>query len=295
MIDKLTFRVGNCTHNDARVFLEPHSDSGIVDLKGFVRGPFCEFSKTLTADFPLRTVINAGLVTPSVESLVMEPCYWTPHLPFLYEFHLKLQMEDGSFENALLKTNMKRMNRKDRNLRLQGKRIVLRGLRCSSLDDMTLRLAREYETALIVRNPSVLVLELASRLGVPLIADLREVAVPWQEVCRKLDWYPAVYLVLLNVNQLAGTGKGGGAPQHSLVAAIASASSTADNFSQVKYEVLAVELAPGERPPNWLATIDDPVIAISSGSDSAVEEARARCDRWQTELAPEFDLAGYIV
>lgn len=295
MIDKLTLRVGNCTHNDARVFLEPHNDSGIAELKGFVRGPFCEFSKTLTADFPLRTVISAGLVTPSVESLVMEPCYWTPDLPFLYEFHLKLQMEDGSFENTLLKTGMKRMNCEDRNLRLQGKRIVLRGLRCSSPDDLTLRLAREHETALIVRNPSVLVLELASRLGVPLIADLRELAGPWEEVCRKLDWYPAVYLVLLSAKQLAGFGKGWGAPHHSLVAAIASASSTADDLSRVKYEVLAVELAPGERPPNWLATIGDPVIAISRGSDSAVEESCARCDRWQTELAPEFDLAGYLV
>ncbi|QEG34835.1 hypothetical protein [Bythopirellula goksoeyrii] len=295
MRDSLTIRIGNCTHNDARLVLEPYSDSEILEVTGFVRGPFSEFAKTLTADFKLRPVRQAGAKAASAEVLVMEPCYWTPKLPFLYELHLKLKLADGSEEVARLRTGIKRLHVEGCSLRLQGKRIVLRGLRCNSPDDQMMRLACEQETALVVGSPSESVCESASRLGVPLIADLRDVVEPWQDICRKLDWYPAVCLVLLKVDQLTGIGGGWKWPQHSLVAAMASASSTATEFSSVKYQALAVELASGERPPGWLATTDNPVFALSSGTASSIEDARALCDRWQTELAPEFDLAGYIV
>lgn len=295
MIDHLTIQIGNCTHNDAQLILQPQPASEIVEVTGFVRGPFSEFAKTLTADYQLRPVNQAGAKITTAQVMVMEPCYWTPHLPFMYELNLDLKMADGRTEVAHFQTGIKRMHVEGRNIRLQGKRIVLRGLRCSPPDEKMLYLAQECETALVVGYPSEPVCDLASRLGVPLIADLRDDTESWQVVCRKLDWFPAVCLVLMNVEQLTEIIEVRQWPRHSLVAAVASTSSNADDFSTVKYQVLAVELAPDERPPAWLAQIDYPVLAISSGSDSTIIEARGHCDRWQAELAPEFDLAGYFV
>ena len=289
MIDELTFRIGNCTENDARVTLEPREVSEIVGITGFARGPFCKFSKTLTADFPLSPVIQAGVNAQSVEALVIEPCYWTPHLPFLYEFHLKLQMADGRVEDVILRTGLKRWQRVGRNLQLEHKRIVLRGLQCDAPDEQSLQAARQHETTLLVRNPEDRVCELAGQWGVPVIADLRE-ETQLQDICLKLDWYPAVLLILLTPDQLAEVRP----PQHCLVAASITGNDPED-CKPNRSDVIAVELPPGKRPHSWLAGSDKPVIAISCDPDSDIPEARSHCDRLQAELAPHFDLAGYIV
>ena len=61
-------------------------------------------------------------------------------------------------------------------------------------------------------------------------------------------------------------------------------------------DVIAVELAEGDRPPAWIAKVSKPVIAIRRGRVYAdFFEARAACDRLQAELAPDFNLAGYFV
>ncbi len=295
MIDGLSLKIGNCSENDACVVLTSQQDSAIAEISGFLRGPFCDYSKTLTADFSLRKLPGAQHGANSVEALVMEPCYWTPSLPFIYELHLILKMVDGTTVNSTLLTGIKRFSCQRDNLRLEGKRIVLRGLRCRSLDEQVLQAARAHETALLVHKPVPAMCELASRAGVPLIVDLRESSDPLQTMAGKLDWCPAVCVVLLGVDQLAEIGEEWNTLQHSCVAVTASAHSTATEISKVNYQALALELAPGERPPAWTAKIDKPVIAISSGPEATIPEARKRCDRWQAELAPEFDLAGYLV
>ena len=295
MIDNLKFRIGNCTQNDAHITIEPQLESEMVEMTGFVRGPFCDWTKTLTADFPLQPVRQTGTQAVSVETLVMEPCYWTPHLPFMYDLQLNLEMADGRSECVTLRTGMKRWHGEGRNFRLEHKRLVLRGLRCTSPDEKLLQLARKCETALLVRNPDATVCELASRLGVPLIADLRDDTQPWQDLCPKFDWYPAVMLVLLSAEQLTEGADDPRLPLHSPVAACISRKSGAEGCSVIQASALAVELSPGERPPAWLAKVDVPVIAISNGPECDIEEARSHCDRLQAALAPHFDLAGYIV
>ena len=61
-------------------------------------------------------------------------------------------------------------------------------------------------------------------------------------------------------------------------------------------QAIIVELQSDQRPPTSLATLNKPMIAIRRGvAFNNLHEARAACDRLQAELAPEFDLAGYVV
>ncbi len=282
MNEHLTLSVGERTEQHARILLTACEDSSIAEITGTLRGPYCEFAKTLTADFALKPS-NAG----SVEALVIEPCYWTSQLPFWYDLRLKLQMQDGSEREQLLPVGIKRCYCEGRNFRLESKRIVLRGLRHHSPTKNDLQQARERETALVVKNPTTEVCQVASRLGVPLVVDLRNSIGSGIENVSQLHWYPAVMLILVDVAQLQSR-----VSRQCFAAACVSANNPQPNAI---CDAFAVELTSGERPPAWAATCNKPVIAIRKDAASEINSARAGCDRLQAELAPEFDLAGYFV
>lgn len=282
MRDQLSLIVGERSEQHARILLTARENSSIAEITGTLRGPYCEFAKTLTADFALKPS-NAG----SVEVLVIEPCYWTPQLPFWYDLRLKLRMQDGSEREELLPAGIKRFYCEGRNFRLESKRIVLRGLRLHSPTKNDLQQARECETALVVENPTAEVCHAASRLGVPLVVDLRNSTGPFDETISMLEWYPAVMLVLVSVEQSPASSL-----RRNFVAVCVNAKEQQPN---VECAAFAVELTSGERPPSWLATCGKPVIAIRKDATSEISTARAGCDSLQAELTPEFDLAGYFV
>ncbi|MDZ4656316.1 MAG: hypothetical protein SH868_01925 [Bythopirellula sp.] len=285
MHEHLTLIVGERTENHARMMLQAGAASGIAEIIGVACGPYCDFAKTLTADFTFKP--KAG----SVEALLIEPCYWTPQLPFWYDLRLRLLMQDGSERQEVVPVGLRRWYCDGRDFRLESKRVVLRGLRHDSPTKNDLQHAREFETVLVVDNPTAEVCQSASRIGVPLVADLRDNELSWDEVFRQLDWSPAVLLLLLSVDQLKVMSDAE-RPRQSFVAVRVGAN---DPQPAVKCDVYTVELASDERPPIWLATCGKPVIAIRKEAASEISTARAGCDRLQTELAPEFDLAGYFV
>ncbi len=296
MNEDLEFCVSARMPGELRLVLWPRRGTTITSITGTACGPFCEFSKTLTADFRFQKVSRAGVEAGAVEVLVLDPCYWTPELPFLYEFHLSLKMVDGTERSVLATTGVVRLHCEADNLRMNLKRVVLRGTRCSAPTKAILQQAREHETALIVDYPEAWVCELASRIGVPLVVDLREIDRPWQEVGRELDWFPAVILVLLSTEQLVDVDRGWLGPRHSFVALAVSADASAEQIANLQYDLLAVELSGNGRPLEWIAGSEKPVIAIRRGeSYPGLAGARSSCDRLQADLAPQFNLAGYFV
>jgi beta-galactosidase/beta-glucuronidase len=52
-----------------------------IVLKGRLRGPYCERSRTLPAEIAFRDSEKPGLI----EALVPDPCTWSPDLPHLYQ------------------------------------------------------------------------------------------------------------------------------------------------------------------------------------------------------------------
>jgi hypothetical protein len=267
MRNELQLTVADKTENHARVFFR---DAGNA-LTGIIRGPFSDFAKTLTADFKLKSADSRG-----AEALITEPCYWTPQLPMRYELHV----DDSSTEQSI-PFGLKRFYCSGRNLTLESKRIVLRGTSCESPTENDLQLARQYETVLIVTEPTDETCEMASRLGVPLLVKIQN-----ETAIERYTWFPAVFMVL------ASTGQRLKPSSQVPIGEIVKGSDPEPNGA---VQVVIIELGSGERPPAWASTCDKPVIVLRKDPEVEIKTARASCDRLQAELAPQFDLAGYFV
>lgn len=268
-------------------------------LAGFIRGPFCAYSTTLTADYPLHPSAEGGV--NAIEGQVLEPCYWTPLTPFLYELQLQLEGADGTEQKMILNTGMKRLQCLAGNLFLEQKRIVLRGMCCNTVNETALQEAHRFETSLVVNDASMVSSgdfnagDAANQYGVPLVVDLRSRLHTWQDAARLLDWHPAVVVILVCKEQLADVSQSWQYPRHSAVALCISANTTPQDLQSLPFTMLAVELEQGQRPPAWATGYGRPVLALRLGERGEIRTARRRCDRLQAELAPEFNLAGYFV
>jgi hypothetical protein len=266
MRDELQLIVGEKTENHARILVRGTNRT----LAGRICGPFSDFAKTLSADFVLRPK-ELG----TAEALITEPCYWTPQLPMRYE----LSVEVDSVEHTV-PMGLKRFYNSGRNLVLESKRIVLRGMSCESPTESDLNLARQHETALIVTEPIDEVCELASRLGVPLLVKTQN-----ETTIERYAWFPAVYMVLATAGQRLD----------SLTQVPVAELVKAGDEPTASGQAVIIELKSTERPPAWAAICDKPVIVIRKDEEAEIKTARSACDRLQAELAPEFDLAGYFV
>jgi len=88
MTDAIEIFVGDVNDVEARVYARyvgAAKDDGAhaerIVLKGRLRGPYCERSRTLPAEIAFRDSEKPGLI----EALVPDPCTWSPDLPHLYQ------------------------------------------------------------------------------------------------------------------------------------------------------------------------------------------------------------------
>jgi hypothetical protein len=213
-------------------------------------------------------------------------------MPFRYDLRLSVSSQNGELHEEVIPLGIKRFYCEGRSFRLEGKRIVLRGLHCDFPTEDDLRLARKCEIALIVQNADEDVHASASRFGVPLVVDLRDEPTNENFTFHQFDWQPAVMLLILSVEQLQNEAFVAHRPRESYVVACVGLDDVQPN---VRCDAYAVELDSGQRPPAWATACGKPVIAIRKSVASEIKTARASCDSLQAELAPEFDLAGYFV
>jgi len=83
MSSEIEIVVGDVTDVEARVIARYHGATGGVVLRGTLRGPFCEKARTLPAEFEFKDFGNGNGV--QVETVVPDPCMWTPEMPHLYQ------------------------------------------------------------------------------------------------------------------------------------------------------------------------------------------------------------------
>ena len=263
------------------------------DVSGVLRGPMCQYARTLPAAY--QSAVDA---TGQVTFAVPEPCYWTPELPFLYRLTLEWKGAGGTAAPFDRTVGLRGLYCRRRDLMLESKRFVLRGGRANRLDIEELPLARKAETALVVDDPSDELCEAASLKGVLLLADLRSVGELWLRRVEEFAWMPAVAMALVSAEQLRAAVDGRDGVKVAIdvpVAQVVDCSAPASVLHEAA-NVVAMELAMGERPPDWIAAYGKPVLAMCrGGAEGDYREMRASCDRLQAELAPEFDLAGYFV
>lgn len=274
------------TDSEVRVTLRDRSQGWIASLHGEVRGPRCVRARTLPAKFPLREKAEK----PSASTLITDPCYWTPEMPFLYDLNLEVTLADGSTQQWHQSLGLKRLEAHSSNLFRERRRIVLRGLRIPGADTEVLQAALEAEISLVVANPTVDFLEQANEIGVSLVVDLRESDAELTSLMAMYSWHPAVECVLLNQQS---------EPEKwsALASVYVSGGEMASEESIPPWaHVIFVELGESEQPPASISELKKPVIAVRPGEPkSDFVAARRGCDQLQSALAPEFDLAGYFV
>ena len=292
MIDHFKFAVLQQTESSAQVVFEQTADGAVRAFTASLRGPHCQFARTLPAEFsfsPIATQSEAHLAQ------VIDPCYWTPDLPFLYDLHLQIQMDDGQELEQTTQVGLTRWESHGQNLRLETRRIVLRGAGSTCPSGETLQAAREAQTALLISEIDPTVCETADELGVALCLDLRGTSEADLSALASIQSSPSLFLAIVSPRQVVEQKILAQLPSHCLVAQHLSTSAPIEEFLDSK-PILAFDLKPGERPPAWVPKATRPVIAIRRGEDyTDLADARAACDRLQAELAPEFDFAGYFV
>lgn len=297
--------VGQATALQAHLYIRTcrAAIDGVLGIAGTLTGPKSRHSRTLQANYSVRKM-GAG-TDRLAEVMVTDPCFWTPEQPFLYRLDLEIRDRDHAVHRFARLVGIRRWAVDRSDLRLDGRRTVLRGMvvpRHVDAGDL-LPAARKAEVALVVSRPDDALCEEASQLGVALVADLRgeeDVATLTQSLLQAGCW-PAVMLALLDSAPhaerspdeppLAGMSTG-------MIVAQSVSPTCADSVAAMASGGggLVVELGEGERPPVWLADQKQPAIAICRRQSYADPlSARAACDRLQAELAPQFDLAGYFV
>jgi hypothetical protein len=83
MSSEIEIMVGDVTDVEARVFARYHGTEQEIKLRGTLRGPFCDKSRTLPAEFVFRNIGKDNGV--QAEAIVPDPCMWTPELPHVYQ------------------------------------------------------------------------------------------------------------------------------------------------------------------------------------------------------------------
>lgn len=275
---RLTF--SGLTESAAELRIEPMNDE-VTAVAGTLYGPLCKYAKTLPSQFSLQDIGGAATV------LVIDPCYWTPALPFLYQLLLEVRDRKDQVHRQEMHIGLRRWQMRGRDFWLEGRRTVLRGMRLAKPTNGDLQAAREVETALVVRDPSDAICAEASELGVALIADLRSGKSDVRRRAEQLTWFASVLVLLVDEEQAAQL--------HDSPLPIAQRVTASCDVSAVEGDVLAVEISPTETPSTAVREFPGPVIALQTDSAPQLATARAACDKLQARLAPEFDLAGYFV
>jgi hypothetical protein len=278
---QFSVRLQHASDSQAEVEVLGPGTTPVLGLSGEVYGPKCEFARTLPTKYP---------VTGS-KILIPEPCYWTPQLPFLYELELRWQDAEGGDHSFKRLVGLRRLSPRRNSLYWDSRRVVLRGMRVPMVTADLIAAARAADVTLLT-PPTDEQCALADRFGTPLIADLRDADSTADHLARLVE-HPSVAMVLVNDRQLFPSEieqlpLGG-------IYAVAVDAPCATPLAPWS-NVIVVELQPGDRPHAALAHCAKPVIAIRRGESYAdFAAARAACDRLQTELSPEFNLAGYFV
>ncbi|TWT43314.1 hypothetical protein [Botrimarina hoheduenensis] len=261
LIERVDVRLGPATDSRATVYLTPRWAAGtdLGDnwrLHGELRGPRCLYAKTLASSFALRDRGPDPHPLASVE--VLEPCFWTPDLPYLYDLRLEVYDGDRLIAEHGQTLGLKRWAVERGRFWLDGKPHVLRAWQrpaeaVARPTDILWGPLREARLALWCEAPTAALLAQASVQGVLVVVPpIDSPTVPFGEAAALAPaavWLPAerVALVTPPVNSC----------------------------------LLCADLA-------TIATRFDPAL-------SAARAARAACERLQRDCAPFTNLAGYVV
>jgi hypothetical protein len=306
--DRLELFFGHAADAVARVYarLRGSEHNSELQLTGTLKGPSCRYAKTLQATFSLadRGPGNSLLA----ETIIPEPCFWTPEMPQLYDAEVQLRRRGEILAHASRIFAIRRLGARGRKLLFDGKGWVLRAVSRDEAPAAELSQWREADAAMLVRDPDEKLCEEASRVGVLLVADLDRPKPETLSPCGRgqvegadVEWarnktlrlsrWPAVGMVV----STGGAAFDPGDLNHNLL--LAQRFRPEHPVAPAAWaDVVVCEMADAD---NWAARTADcklPTIAARlADKQIGVAGGRTLCDRLQRDLAGRGEIAGYIV
>src|SRR5262245_25880346 len=128
ILDSLDVFYGDLTYARAYVYARlprAANDAGL-SLVGQVRGPRCKLAATLPVTSPLVD-LGPG-PTLLAQALIPDPAFWTPDLPAIYDVTVNLLRGTEIIATSNRQIGLRPLGVRGRNLFLDGKRWVLRGV-----------------------------------------------------------------------------------------------------------------------------------------------------------------------
>jgi hypothetical protein len=293
MLARVRLFVGAATDVEAHVYaqLEQGSLPEGCTLSGSLYGPSCPYARTLPARIALK---DAGPgETLLARCIVPDPCFWSPALPYLYQATVTLRCGERELATIERPVGLQRFCVSGTDLRLDGRRSVIRGVRRATFDDRPHEQWREASAAMVVDDPGESLCEQCSRDGVLLIAVVRasKPEVIAKELARLGNW-PAVGVAVLGSDvQIDG--------EVAVLAGNMLLAQRLEGLGPIRLAPWAklafCEVGVQNRLPTGVEH-NVPVLAFRAAADLAtVSDARAACDQLQRDLAPAGDFAGYLV
>jgi beta-galactosidase/beta-glucuronidase len=110
MADAIEITVGDVTDVEAHVYARFASESiEGVQLRGVIRGPFCDVVRTLTADFEFRPTNSHDPRAVLAEAVVTDPCMWSVEMPHVYDIDITAHISERVVAEHRGKIGLRRM------------------------------------------------------------------------------------------------------------------------------------------------------------------------------------------
>jgi hypothetical protein len=301
MHDGIEIVWGETTAAHAHLYFRATSETkNIANLTGTLYGPESLYAKTLPARFSLRTLKPGSDLL--AELVVPDPCFWTPDSPLTYQLDMQWQDATDKTNDVSRLVGIRHWGIDRTVLRLLGRRTVLRGLNVGSgsLSQEQISQAHETQLTLIVHQPDEACCETASRIGAGLIADLRGVG-EWPVISShlaRIRRWPSILMVIVDPAQVAAENQfATGVPiLQPLKSTDGEIASWANGGLIELNESNPLPAQYTNRLPVRFTKIEKPLLVIRRNQQTLeLTTVRQACDRLQSDLAPQLDLAGYFV
>lgn len=248
----------HCTDRHQGLANVHFSQLGVLrqSITGHVRGPFCLHSRTL----PSTIVVKQGT------ALVVDPCYWTPKLPFLYEAKLEFEAEQGK-QLVEFRFGLRWCVTDGCGLRLNGKSFVARCVNDDAKPDLDAY--RASSAGLWMTSYCKEICVEASQRGV--LVACADPLNEWQT--EQIDHFPAV-LFARTSHQLSSD----------VIRLV-------DNCPEKGTVLIAEEGAFGDETGD----VNSPQFVYRQAPTGDVSQLRRGCDELQRDMASIGQFAGYVV
>ncbi len=259
-------------------------------LAGTVRGPRCLHAQTLPST--ARLVDRGPGTTLLAQAVLPDPCCWSPDLPAIYDLQVQLLHNGEVVASERRELGLRRLGVRGRDLFLDGKRWVLRGVSTAST---TARLPREWHehlSGLVAASPSDELLAEAAQWGALTIVEIDASQESAESQLRGLARCPAIALAIIR-----GVLPGSFQKQLFPNLLLAQPLGAGDQPTIQPWADLTVVAADNlDAFARTVRPLSIPVVAERRfTAPLPLAEARAACDTLQRNLAPLGQFAGYVV